>query len=237
MVTGIFIIFIGIMFFIGTSKILGCVVILFGMFGILCVKGVAKEKILEIEKSSKDRSKNILDRIGGIDNIDINLSKYSDESQLTVLKNKTIHIGHNNYETEKIINFDSIIKLEIRINNAKVGTAYQYSENKNEDIISSIIVYIHTNEYTEELVFKYKAYETNQAQEKYNEILKGLRRFKVMLGDTIDTDDLDNKSNINYKDKSVPEQIKEYKELLDIGAITEEEYESLKKNLLSKLRA
>lgn len=87
--------------------------------------------------------------------ININLSKYSDESQLIVLKNKTVHIGHNNYKTEKFIDFDSIIKLEIRINNANIVTAYQYSENKVKEIMESIVVYIHTAEYTEELVFKY----------------------------------------------------------------------------------
>ena len=55
-----------------------------------------------------------------------------------------------------------------------------------------------------------------------------------MIDDTLDTNDLNNKTNINYKEKSIPEQIKEYKELLDIGAITESEYDTKKKELLSK---
>ena len=67
------------------------------------------------EESSIDRSKNILDEIGGSNNIDINLSKYSEESQLIVLKNKIIYIGYNNYETKKVIDFNSIIELEIML--------------------------------------------------------------------------------------------------------------------------
>ena len=172
----------------------------------------------------KYRSQDILDKIGGVDNIDVNLSKYGDESQLIVLKNKTVHIGHNNYETEKFIDFDSVIKLEIRINNAKVGTAHQYSENKIEEVIESIVVYIHTAEYTEELVFRYSSYELEEAQIKYNEILKGLKRLKILLGDTHDMDDLDKTTSINFSEKSIPAQIKEYKELLDIDAITKEEF-------------
>lgn len=193
-----------------------------------------KSTTLQLDEDSIDRSKNILDKIGCIDNIDINLSKYGDESQLIVLKNKTIHIGHNNCETEKIIDFDSIIKLEIRINNAKVGTAYQYAENKVKEIIESIVVYIHTDEYTEELIFRYSAYDDDEIQIKYNEILKGLKRLKVILGDTCNTDDFAKSPNINVIEKSIPEQIKEYKELLDIDAITKEEFEMKKKELLNK---
>lgn len=193
-----------------------------------------KSKTLQLDEDSIDRSENILDKIGCIDNIDINLSKYGDESQLIVLKNKTIHIGHNNCETEKIIDFDSIIKLEIRINNAKVGTAYQYAENKVKEIIESIVVYIHTYEYTEELIFRYSAYDDDEIQIKYNEILKGLKRLKVILGDTCNADDFAKVPNINVIEKSIPEQIKEYKELLDIDAITKEEFEMKKKELLNK---
>lgn len=231
---GILIILFGIIFFLGFSKIFGCIFIIFGIFSIFGVKGLEEEKKLEIEEASFNRNKNIFDKIGGVNNIDINLSKYGDESQLIVLKNKTIHIGHNNYETEKIIDFDSIIKLEIRINNAKVGTAYQYSENKVKEIIESIAVYIHTTEYTEELIFKYSGYDNEEAQVKYNEILKGLKRLKVMLGDNSDTDDFDKTTCINVNEKSIPEQIKEYKQLLDIDAITKEEFEMKKKELLNK---
>lgn len=232
--TGILIILFGIIFFLGLSKILGCIVIIFGFIYIFGVKWLEEEKNLEIEDASIDRSENILDKIGGVNNIDINLSKYGDESQLIVLKNKTIHIGHNNYETEKVIDFDSIIKLEIRINNAKVGTAYQYSENKVKEIIESIVIYIHTDEFTEELIFRYSAYDTEEVQIKYNEILKGLKRLKVMLGDNSDTDDFDKTTSINASEKSIPEQIKEYKDLLDIDAITKEEFEMKKKELLNK---
>lgn len=234
MSTGITIIFLGIMFFVAYSKILGCAVILFGIFGIWLVKTSDKQIKLNLEESSTDRSQDILDKIGGVDNIDVNLSKYGDESQLIVLKNKTIHIGHNNYETEKFIDFDSVIKLEIRINNANVGTAYQYSENTVREIIESIVVYIHTAEYTEELVFRYSSYELEEAQVNYNEILKGLKRLKVLLGDTYDMDDLDKTTSINVSEKSIPAQIKEYKELLDIDAITKEEFEMKKKELLNK---
>lgn len=232
--TGILIILFGIIFFLGLSKILGCIVIIFGFIYIFGVKWLEEEKNLEIEEASIDRSENILDKIGGVNNIDINLSKYGDESQLIVLKNKTIHIGYNNYETEKVIDFDSIIKLEIRINNAKVGTAYQYSENKVKEIIESIVIYIHTDEFTEELIFRYSAYDTEEVQIKYNEILKGLKRLKVMLGDNSDTDDFDKTTSINASEKSIPEQIKEYKDLLDIDAITKEEFEMKKKELLNK---
>lgn len=232
--TGILIILFGIIFFLGLSKILGCIVVIFGFIYIFGVKWLEEEKNLEIEEASIDRSENILDKIGGVNNIDINLSKYGDESQLIVLKNKTIHIGHNNYETEKVIDFDSIIKLEIRMNSAKVGTAYQYSENKVKEIIESIVIYIHTDEFTEELIYRYSAYDTEEVQIKYNEILKGLKRLKVMLGDNSDTDDFDKTTSINASEKSIPEQIKEYKDLLDIDAITKEEFEMKKKELLNK---
>lgn len=186
------------------------------------------------EESSIDRSKNILDEIGGSNNIDINLSKYSEESQLIVLKNKTICIGHNNYESKKIIDFNSILKLEICVNNATIGSAYESSNNKVKEIIESIIVYIHTTDSTEDLTFRYSAYDTEEAQENYMEILKGLKRLKVLLGDNSDADDLDKTTNINVIEKSIPEQIKEYKELLDIDAITKEEFEMKKKELLNK---
>lgn len=213
----------------------GFLIILGSSYILICISEAKSDK-LEIEQINNDidRSGNIIDKIGGADNIDINLSKYGDESQLIVLKNKTIHIGHNNYETEKFIDFDSIIKLEIRINNVKVGTAHQYSENKIKEIIESIVVYIHTDEYTEELIFKYSAYDTDEAQINYNEMLKGLKRLKVMLGNNSDIAHLDKTSSINAKEKSIPEQIKEYKELLDIDAITKEEFEIKKKELLNK---
>ena len=213
----------------------GFLIILGSSYILICISEAKSDK-LEIEQINNDidRSGNIIDKIGGADNIDINLSKYGDESQLIVLKDKTIHIGHNNYETEKFIDFDSVIKLEIRINNANVGTAYQYSENTVREIIESIVVYIHTAEYTEELVFKYSSYELEDVQIKYNEILKGLKRLKILLGDTYDMDDLDKTTDINVSEKSIPEQIKEYKELLDIDAITKEEFEMKKKELLNK---
>lgn len=186
------------------------------------------------EESSIDRSKNIIDEIGGDNNIDINLSKYSEESQLIVLKNKTICIGHNNYETRKFIDFNSIIELEINVNNATLGSAYESSNNKVKEIIESIVVYIHTDESTEDLIFRYSSYELEEAQENYMEILKGLKRLKVMLVDNTDTDNIDKTTNINIKEKSIPDQIKEYKELLDIDAITKEEFEMKKKELLNK---
>ena len=186
------------------------------------------------EESSIDRSKNILDEIGGSNNIDINLSKYSEESQLIVLKNKIIYIGYNNYETKKVIDFNSIIELEINVNNATVGSAYESSNNKVKEIIESIIVYIHTKDSTEDLTFSYSAYDTEEAQKNYIEILKGLKRLKAILEDNSDLDDLNKSNNININEKSIPQQIKEYKELLDIDAITKEEFEMKKKELLNK---
>lgn len=203
---------------------------------ILIILEIKNNKVhnVEMQKSTIDRSTNVLHKIGGVNNIDINLSKYSNESQLIVLKNKTIHIGHNNYEIEKFIDFESIIKLEIRVNNVKVGTAHQYSENKIKELIESIFVYIHTDRYTEELVFRYSSYEFEETQIKYNEILKDLKRLQVILEDNSDLDDLNKSNNININEKSIPQQIKEYKELLDIDAITKEEFEMKKKELLNK---
>ena len=183
--------------------------------------------------SSIDRSECIINEIGGTENIDINLSKYYDENQLIILKDKSIIIGYNNFETKKIINFDSIIKVDTKVNDITVESEGGHT-NYHRTLIESIFVYIHTNECTEELIFRYSSYDTNLAQRNYNEILKGLNRFKVMLGYTSDTDDLDNEANINNIEKFIPEQIKKYKELLDMGAITESEYESKKKELLSK---
>ena len=178
-----------------------------------------------------DRSKYIIDKIGGAENIDIDLSKYDNRNQLIILKNKSILIGYNNFETEKIISFDSIINLDIKVKDIIVESEAGY-KNYHRTLIESIFVYIHTHECTEELVFEYLFYKNKQ--EKYHEILKGLNRFKVMLEDNNYTDDSDNETNINYKEKSIPEQIKEYKELLDMGAITESEYNAKKKELLSK---
>lgn len=186
------------------------------------------------EESSVDRSKTILDEIGGINNIDINLSKYSEKSQLIVLKNKKICIGYNNYETKKIIDFNSILNLEININNATIGSAYESSNNKVKEIIESIIVYIHTKDSTEDLIFSYSSYELDEAQESYIEILKGLKRLKVMLEDYANINDANKETSIAVNEKSIPEQIKEYKELLDMDAITKEEFEMKKKELLNK---
>lgn len=44
--------------------------------------------------------------------------------------------------------------------------------------------------------------------------------------------DNDSTHSENVKTKSIPEQIKEYKELLDIGAITQDEFDKKKKELL-----
>ncbi|MGL5328363.1 MAG: SHOCT domain-containing protein [Peptostreptococcaceae bacterium] len=192
----------------------------------------AKAIRTEFENANIDRSVNIFDKIGGADNIDVNLSKYCSENQLLVLKDDTIHIGYNDYEFEKIISFDDIIKIEIRVNDAQRGTASEYTENTVKKIINSIFVYIHTKEYTEELVFKYSAYDDDQAQVNYNEILKGLQRLKVLIKDT-DEDTLNKESSTNTTKKSIPEQLKEYKELLDMNIITEEEFETKKKELLN----
>lgn len=220
-------------------KIIGFILFILGLLfswaGLSSKQNLKKELVNgDRNKHIADRIEHIIDKIGGAENIDINLSKYDDRNQLIILKNKSILIGYNNYETEKIISFDSIIHVDIRINNIKKESEAGYTH-YHRDVIESIIAYIHTNECTEELVFKYSSYETNQ--EKYNEILKNLNRFKVMLEDTLDRDNLDSKTNINYKEKSIPEQIKEYKELLDIDAITKEEYQLIKKDLLSKLRS
>ena len=203
-------------------KIIGFILFILGLlfsWGILSVEQDEKEKL-----AISERRKHIIDKIGGAENIDINLSEYGDRNQLIILKDKSILIGYNNYETDKIINFNSIINVDIRINNIKEESLAGY-KHYHRDVIESIIVYIHTNECTEELIFSYPFYENNKYQEKYNEILTGLNRFKAILGDTLNTD---------TKMKSVPLQIKEYKELLDIGAITEEEYEVKKNELLSK---
>jgi hypothetical protein len=213
------------------------------IFGFICTilgiyfinRELSRRKVFksEMKISSIDRSKCIINEIGGTENIDINLSKYDDENQLIILKNKSIVIGYNNFETKKIIDFDSIINVDIKVKDIVVESEGGYT-NYHRNLISSITVYIHTHECTEELFFRYSSYDTNLAQRNYNEILKGLNRFKVMLGDTLDTDDLDKATNINNIEKFIPEQIKKYKELLDMGAITESEYESKKKELLSK---
>lgn len=236
MLVGELIVVIGGVIFLKTSKIFGIILIVFGfliMIGAEGLKEEAKSKSKN-ENDDRDRSQDILGEIGGVDNIDINLSKYGDESQLVVLKNKTICLGHDNYETKKIIDFDAIIKLEIRINDVRVGTAHHYSENKIKEIIESIVVYIHTEEYTEELIFKFNEYDKEEIQVKYNEIIKGLNRFKAILGDVSDVGDFSRGSSVRVSEKSIPEQIREYKELLDIDAITKEEFEMKKKELLSK---
>lgn len=227
---GIIVLLIGLCGFIENPKA-GLIVIVFGGFLISKHILLKKSSQSEIKNSSVDRSKYIIDRIGGVQNIDINLSKYGDKNQLIILKDKSILIGYNNYETEKIINFDSIINADIRINNIKEESLAGYTH-YHKDLIESIFVYIHTKECTEEIIFRYSSYEINEAQVKYNEILKGLNRFKAMLDDRLDIDNLYNKSTIDIKEKSIPQQIKEYKELLDIDAITKDEFEKKKKQLL-----
>ncbi|WP_394862456.1 hypothetical protein [Paraclostridium bifermentans] len=215
-------------------NIYGSIWIVLGVYIIYSEISTKKSTRSEMDVSSIDRSEYVTNIIGGSKNIDINLSKYSDDSQLIVFKDKSILIGYNNFETEKIIVSDSIINVDIRVNKAIKGTSYKHTTNYNKELIESIFVYIHTNECTEELIFRYSSYEIDEAQIKYNEILKGLNRFKAMLDDVIHTDDLYNKSNIDIKEKYIPQHIKEYKELLDIDAITKEEYEAKKKELLSK---
>lgn len=226
LIVGLFVLFKG-------GFIFGGILVIFGIY--LINREVSRRKVFksEMKMSSIDRSECIINEIGGTENIDINLSKYYDENQLIILKDKSIIIGYNNFETKKIINFDSIIKVDTKVNDITVESEGGHT-NYHRTLIESIFVYIHTNECTEELIFRYSSYDTNWAQRNYNEILKGLNRFKVMLGDTLDTDDLDKATNINNIEKSIPEQIKEYKELLDIGAITESEYNTKKKELLSK---
>ena len=82
---GWIIIIFGIYKIIGDSNFLGGLIII--VFGIFCL---GRENDIEETKkeSSIDRSKDILDEIGGYNNIDINLSKYCDEGQLIVLKIK-----------------------------------------------------------------------------------------------------------------------------------------------------
>lgn len=227
---GIIVLLLGLFGFIENPKA-GLIVIVFGGFLIFRHILLEKSSQSEIKKSSVDRSKYVIDKIGGVENIDINLSKYGDKNQLIILKDKSILIGYNNYETEKIINFDSIINTDIRINNIKEESLAGYTH-YHKDLIESIFVYIHTNECTEEIIFRYSSYKIDEAQVKYNEILKGLNRFKAMLDDRLDIDDLHNKSTIDIKEKSIPQQIKEYKELLDIDAITKEEFDKKKKQLL-----
>ncbi|WP_018590720.1 SHOCT domain-containing protein [Terrisporobacter glycolicus] len=227
---GWIIIIFGLYKIIGDANFGGGLIII--VFGIFCL---ARENDIEETKkeSTIDRSKDILDEIGGYNNIDINLSKYCDEGQLIVLKNKKVCIGWNNFETKKLIDFNSIVKLEIKVNNITIGNTNDGSRREFKEIIESINVYIHTNESTEELVFKYLAYDIDESQENYNEILKGLKRFEIMLEDTSHLDSSDRTNNININENSVPKQIKEYKELLDMNAITLEEFEMKKKELLN----
>jgi hypothetical protein len=216
-------------------KVISFILFLFGI--IFSLGGLSiKKRIKNLSADEKieflfDTHKYIVNKFGGAENIDIDLSKYDNRNQLIILKDKSILIGYNNFETEKIINFDSIVNVDIKVKNIIVESEAGYN-NYYRNIIESIVVYIHTKECTEELVFEYLFFKDKQ--EKYNEILNGLNRFKTMIDDTLDTNDLNNKTNINYKEKSIPEQIKEYKELLDIGAITESEYDTKKKELLSK---
>lgn len=217
-------------------KIIGLILFIVGLidsFGCLSKKQNKTENLPNDNKDVHldDRSKYIIDKIGGAENIDIDLSKYDDRNQLIILKDKSILIGYNNYETEKIISFDSIINLDIKVKDIIVESEAGY-KNYHRTLIESIFVYIHTHECTEELVFEYLFYKNKQ--EKYHEILKGLNRFKVMLEDNNYTNDLDKTTNINNIEKFIPEQIKKYKELLDMGAITESEYNAKKKELLSK---
>ncbi|MEW9079283.1 SHOCT domain-containing protein [Terrisporobacter glycolicus] len=227
---GWIIIIFGLYKIIGDANFWGGLIII--VFGIFCL---ARENDIEETKkeSTIDRSKDILDEIGGYNNIDINLSKYCDEGQLIVLKNKKVCIGWNNFETKKLIDFDSIVKLEIKVNNITIGNTNDGSRREFKEIIESINVYIHTNESTEELVFKYLAYDIDESQENYNEILKGLKRFEIMLEDTSHLDSSDRTNSININENSIPKQIKEYKELLDMNAITLEEFEMKKKELLN----
>ena len=229
MVYAIFFTLIGLAILFKGSAIIGAICVIVGVY--LINDEISRKKLsrCEIEVSSVDRSEYVIDKIGGFKNIDINLSKYSSDSQLIVLKNKSIIIGYNDFEAKKNINFDSIINVDIRINYGKIESGDKYNR-YSRDIIESIFVYIHTNECTEELIFKYSYYRNNEVQIKYNEILNGLNRFKSMIDITLDTNNPGNNYNINYKEKSIPEQVKEYKELLDIGAITESEYENKKMN-------
>lgn len=64
----------------------------------------------------------------------------------------------------------------------------------------------------------------------YNSAQKVLSTFDIICNSNSKKDE--NNSKLSSNAKSIPQQIKEYKELLDMGAITEEEYKVKKKEIL-----
>lgn len=204
----------------------------FNLFG----RYVVHKDQVETQNIKQERSKQVIDTLGGVQNIDIDLGKYSNEVQLIVLKDKRICIGRSNYTNKKIINFESIIKVEIVIDNIKeqVEKLVSIRDKKySQEIIRSISVYIHTDSSTEELIYRYSDFMTEQAQINFNEILKGIKRFKIIVEELNDKQiiELDTK----VEEQSNLEKIKELKGLLDIDAITQEEFDSKKAELLKYL--
>ncbi|MEF9935359.1 MAG: SHOCT domain-containing protein [Clostridium sp.] len=235
---GILVILVSGVFFLIKNSIAGWILLKIGIaivvISLICT--YFKHKIIQVQinEASVDRSLSVLDKIGGSGNININLSMYGDLFQLLALKDNRLYIGYNNFKTEKAIPYESIIKLDVKVATEEVGTAYQYSENTVKDIINCISVIVYTDTYTEEINFKYVSYNNDQAQSGFNNILKELERLKLILKDFNPSIDLGNNSLGNTLNESIPELIRKYKELLDIDAITLEEYETKKKELLNR---
>lgn len=197
----------------------------------------AHKNQVQSQNTKVERGKEIIETLGGTENIDIDLSKYSNEVQLIVLKDKRVCVGRNNYTDKKTIDFESIIKIEMVIDNIKeqVEKIASIRDKKySQEIIRSIKVYIHTNDSTEELVYLYQDFMTQQAQIYFNEIIKGIKRFEVIIDGFTNKNSVENELSI-VKESSSIDQIKELKELLDLDAITHDEFEKKKAELLSKI--
>ena len=130
-----------------------------------------------------NRFNDTISKMGGSENIDIDLSDFSNINQLIVLKDSRAYIGYNNFDEGKIYNFKNIISIDMIINNYRKQTEDKLSivdAKYSHEYIKSINVYIHTTECTEELIYSYSDFNTSKAQQKYSEVVKLINRFKVL---------------------------------------------------------
>lgn len=215
--------------------IVGIVMIFLIIF--ILIKYTIKETKAENENLRVHRSNSLVNQLGGVENVDIDLSKYNDKAQLVVLKDKKVCIGRNNFSESKIIDFESIINIEIDIENIEEKVEDKYigyrDKRYSQEIVKSVTVYIHTTTFTEELVFSCMNFRSFDAQWDYTEIIKGVKRFKAILDNEINKNDT--KSKVIDEENNALNQIKNLKELLDLNAITQQEFENKKLELLNKI--
>lgn len=186
--------------FTGTSIWAGIIIIIVGIF-VLSREQDIKETKSEIDEN---RDSKVIDNYGGRENISINISKYSKEYQLILLKDNRLLLGKNDFKKIYKFNIEDIKKFKVNKKTFIEGNTNHRSNSKFRENIEYIQVFLYAekpmqNE-THEIKFQYKVYDTEDSQKNYTEILDKLDRIKDVIED----------KNINViyhnDNKSIPEK-------------------------------